>query len=105
MAAITNAQVKNSVDGLIHRFDLFEQKEETRHEKIEADMVEIQHIVNGNAKEGIKTTVKTLKDDYDKRCEETKQSRSANLSLRNSLIVLGAAQVLTLIATIIGLIK
>lgn len=101
MAAITNAQVKQSVDGLVHRFDLFEQKEETRHQQLETRVCDLEHTVDGNAKEGMKTTVKTLKDDYDKRCKDADQKHGADLSLRNSLIVLALTQIITLIVTIL----
>ena len=66
MAAITNAQVKQSVDDLIHRFDLFEQKEESRHAQIERDIKEFDREIFGNGKEGLKSMVKTLWDKYHK---------------------------------------
>ena len=96
MAAITNAQVKQSVDGLIHRFDLFEQKEETRHQQLETRVGDLEHSIDGNAKEGMKTTVKTLKDDYDKRCKDADMMHSANLSLRNTMIALIIGQVISI---------
>ena len=90
MAAITNAEVKAAVESLSHRFDLFEQKYQERHDAIVHDVVELQHDVYGNAKEGMKTTMKTL---WDAHCKGEKRGDTIWIGIVMILIT----QVLNLI--------
>ena len=100
-AAITNAQVKDAVDKLAHRFDLFEQNYESRHEQLKSCVDELDHIVNGNGKEGLKMTMKTLKDDYDQRKKKEDDQDAANRALRNSMIMLLVGQAVTIIISLL----
>ena len=100
-ATITNAQVKDAVDKLVHRFEMFEQNYESRHEQLKSCVDELDHIINGNGKEGLKMTVKTLKDDYDQRKKNEDAQNAANRSLRNSMIILLVGQAVTIIISLI----
>jgi len=101
MAAITNAQVKDAVDGLAHRFDMFAQDEKTRYENLKSCVDDLDHIINGNAKEGLKVTVKTLKDEYDQRKKNAEAQENSNRSLRNSMIMLFIGQAVTIIVSLL----
>lgn len=65
--ATTNTEIKSAIDALCHRFDMFEQKEESRHVLLECDVKDLKETVYGNGKEGLKSIVKMLKDSYDSR--------------------------------------
>ena len=84
-AAITNAQVMAAVEEVKSNV----KEIRTCFEQLEKDVCKVTLEVFGNGKEGLHDKVKTLKDDYDQRKEEAKAEKSANLSLRNSLIVTG----------------
>jgi hypothetical protein len=81
----TNAEIKKSLDGLNHRFDLFEQKEETRLEKIECEITDIKHDIYGNSKEGIKQKLQTL---WEQHCKGEK--RSDTIWIGVAMIVINA---------------
>ena len=104
-ARTTNTDIKLAIDELTKRFDLFEQAYGIHYDQIKRRVDTLDHEVFGNSKEGMRSTVKTLKEDFDRRCAEGSAQRSANLSLRNSLVVLVIGQVITLAVAIIGIVK
>lgn len=97
----TNNEIKSAIDALCHRFDMFEQKEETRHELLERDTKELKVDMYGNGKEGMKTTMKTLKDDYDQRKKNEESLKSSNQSLRNGIYLMLIGQAATIIISLL----
>lgn len=84
--SITNAEVKQSIDQLSHRFDLFELK----WDQLRCDVEKIDHEVFGNSKEGMKSQLKTLWDAY---CKKERRSDAIWIGIVMILIT----QVLSLI--------
>ena len=93
MAAVhstTNTEIKAAVEALSHRFDLFEQKYQERHDVLLHDVTELQHEVFGNGKEGLKAMIKTL---WDRHCKNEKRGDTVWIGIVMILIT----QVLNLI--------